>query len=236
MSALVRIAERLSHKLSGTIPLLGADYVYDPSVYAKCPHDNYLQRFAKGQKRVLLLGMNPGPWGMAQIGVPFGSVPHARDWLKVEGKIGVPERFHPSRPVLGWECHRVEPSGRRLWSLLESIYGAPCNMAKELVVLNYCPLLFLKANGQSCRNLPLNNLRGAKKLLQACDESLGEMLDVVKPEVAIGIGMFAEKRLRLVAGKKIKVGRMLHPSPASPMANQGFDRLARVALASHGVG
>jgi single-strand selective monofunctional uracil DNA glycosylase len=33
-------------------------------------------------KEVVFLGMNPGPFGMAQTGVPFGEVAAVRDWMR----------------------------------------------------------------------------------------------------------------------------------------------------------
>lgn len=43
--------------------------VYNPTEYATLLHCQYLERFLTGQKRILFLGMNPGPWGMCQTGV-----------------------------------------------------------------------------------------------------------------------------------------------------------------------
>ena len=179
--------------------------------------------------------MNPGPWGMAQTGVPFGSVPYARDWLAVKGEIGEPSRQHPKRPVLGWGCSRVEVSGRRLWSLLESIYGSARKMAREMVVLNYCPLLLLRANGDRCRNLPIDKVRSAGELTECCDENLDAVLSAMQPEVAIGVGAWATSKLERVAPPGMVVGRMLHPSPASPLANRMFEEAARTVLSEHGV-
>lgn len=215
---------------------IDADYVYDPSRYAKEPHDGYLRKYAAGEKRVLLLGMNPGPWGMAQTGVPFGAVPHVRDWLGITGRIGRPESEHPKRPVLGWDCPRVEPSGDRLWTLMASVYRNAAEMSRELVVINYCPLLLLRAEGGRCRNLPLDKVRGADGLIRSCDEHLDLVLSAVRPEVAIGIGAWAESRLRIVAPKAVAVDRMPHPSPASPLANRAFFKLARECLSRNGVG
>lgn len=236
MPDLVSLAAELSTSLGKVAGTLSADYVYDPSDYAKEPHDDYLRKYASGAKRVMLLGMNPGPWGMAQTGVPFGAVSQVRDWLNVGGKINEPEVFHPKRPVLGWDCPREEVSGRRLWDLLGSIYGTAKKMVDELVVVNYCPLLLLEGDEGKCRNLPLDKARGAARLLDVCDAHLAEVLKVVRPEVAIGVGAWAEGRLRLVAGANVNVDRMLHPSPASPMANRCFPQAARQVLARHGVG
>ena len=50
------------------------DTVYNPLVYAREPHNRYLELAGRAPKKVIFLGMNPGPWGMAQTGVPFGEV------------------------------------------------------------------------------------------------------------------------------------------------------------------
>ena len=39
---------------------------------------------APGRKEAVFLGMNPGLWGMAQTGVPFGTVSLVRDWMGIE--------------------------------------------------------------------------------------------------------------------------------------------------------
>src|SRR5688500_13713287 len=90
-------------------------HVYDPLVYARDPHEAYLDRWGRGRKEVLLLGMNPGPFGMGQTGIPFGDVTMVRDWLGIHGRVTRPAREHPKRPVLGFDCPRSEVSGTRLW-------------------------------------------------------------------------------------------------------------------------
>jgi len=59
-------------------------HVYDPLVYAREAWDAYVRLAGTRPKEVLLLGMNPGPFGMAQTGVPFGDKTMARDWLGIE--------------------------------------------------------------------------------------------------------------------------------------------------------
>ena len=58
-------------------------HVYNPLVYAWAPHEAYLRRFGGARKRVVFLGMNPGPFGMAQTGVPFGEIAAVRGWLRI---------------------------------------------------------------------------------------------------------------------------------------------------------
>ena len=85
-------------------------YVYNPLDYASGPHETYLRLFGRGTRRCLFLGMNPGPWGMAQTGVPFGEIDHVRRWTGIYGE-DTPEKtgngvlLHPERgqrsPSLG---------------------------------------------------------------------------------------------------------------------------------------
>ena len=44
-------------------------HLYNPIEYAKVTHIRYLQSFLSSQKPLMLMGMNPGPWGMGQTGV-----------------------------------------------------------------------------------------------------------------------------------------------------------------------
>src|SRR5690606_1352475 len=99
------------------------EYVYNPLEYARRPHEAYLKRYGTGPKEVLLLGMNPGPFGMAQTGVPFGEVAHVREWLGIEDGVDRPAVEHPKRPVLGFDCKRAEVSGARLWGWARDRFG-----------------------------------------------------------------------------------------------------------------
>ena len=90
-------------------------HVYDPLQYAWAPYEGYVRRYGATRKRVVLLGMNPGPFGMMQTGVPFGEVAAVRDWMHLSAAVQRPAREHPKRPIEGFACRRSEVSGRRLW-------------------------------------------------------------------------------------------------------------------------
>ena len=229
------MARRLSRQLAELTPQLAASHVYDPTSYARQPHERYLRTYAADRKRVLLLGMNPGPWGMAQTGVPFGAVNWVRDWLRIDGQVDKPPNEHNRRPVQGMQCQRIEVSGDRLWALLKRRYLTVAELAGDAVVLNYCPLLLLDVACGSCRNLPLNRLADAEQLLKICDAALERTLSIVQPQIAVGVGAWAFQRLARLAPKQVKVGQMLHPSPASPMANRNFAEVAWRQLAQLGV-
>ena len=211
-------------------------HVYDPLSYAWSAHEAYLQRYGAGRKRVVLLGMNPGPFGMAQTGVPFGEVDAVRRWLRIEAPVRRPRREHPKRPVEGFACPRSEVSGRRLWGGIEEHFGTPRGFFSDWFVANYCPLLFLEQSG---RNRTPDKLpaREREPLFARCDRHLRRVIEALRPRWVVGVGAFAEGRAReaLQGVDGIRFGRILHPSPANPRAQRDWVGQARSALAEQGV-
>jgi single-strand selective monofunctional uracil DNA glycosylase len=209
--------------------------VYNPLDYAWQAHEEYLRRFAAAPKRVVFLGMNPGPWGMVQTGIPFGEVEMVRDWLGIRAAVGAPSRLHPRRPVLGWSCTRREPSGRRLWGLIREKFGTPQAFFKDHFVANYCPLAFFDEAGA---NLTPDRLRGddRRALEHVCDDHLRRLVLALRPQWAIGVGGYAGSRLKAAcAGTAVSVDSILHPSPASPAANRGWAEVVTKRLRDLGV-
>jgi single-strand selective monofunctional uracil DNA glycosylase len=219
---LVRISRRLAREVAPLAfgPPVAA--VYSPLEYARAPHETYLRRHGRPGCRVLLVGMNPGPWGMAQTGVPFGEVGIVRDWLGIEGPVHAPASQLPERPVLGFACRRSEVSGRRLWGWARDRFGSPERFFERFFVWNYCPLAFLEEGG---RNRTPDKLPAAeaRPLFEACDRALRAVARHLRPEHVVGIGRFAERRVRAVLeGEPFRLGAISHPSPASPVANRGW--------------
>lgn len=210
-------------------------HVYNPLVYARKSYDAYLSRYAARPKEVVLVGMNPGPWGMAQTGVPFGEVRAVKNWLGIHTDIGRPENMHPKRPVTGFACEKSEVSGRRLWGWAMATSGSPEVFFRRFFVANYCPLLFLEASG---RNRTPNRLPAAEKepLLKACDRALRRIIADLQPRYVIGIGNFARDRAReALRETNLVLGRITHPSPASPKANRGWVDLIQKELSVLGI-
>lgn len=209
-------------------------HVYNPLLYAHRPFQKYLSNYLVGPAgRTLLLGMNPGPWGMAQTGVPFGEIAAVRDWLGIEAKVDVPPGTHPKRPVQGFDCKRSEVSGRRLWGYFQSRYSAQ-EFAEQFVIINYCPLIFLEESG---RNRIPEKLPKAERaaLFGACDQALDRMLLELKPGRAIGVGKFALKMLESAIERcalDLPGESILHPSPANPHANRGWEEKVEPILRS----
>jgi single-strand selective monofunctional uracil DNA glycosylase len=211
--------------------------VYNPLEYAWKPHAAYLRRFGASSKRVIFLGMNPGPWGMAQTGVPFGEVAAVRDWVGICEPVGKPAEEHPARPVEGFACRRSEVSGARLWGLFRERFGTAEAFFAEHFVANYCPLVFMEDSG---KNLTPDKLRGdgTAALAAACDRHLADVARTLAAQWVIGVGAFAEARalaLREAEGLDFQVGRIPHPSPANPAANRGWAALAENAMTGLGV-
>lgn len=232
---LIRAARVLSNALESIRFGPPVTHVYDPARHAGRGYRRYLRRFANAPKRVVFLGMNPGPFGMTQTGVPFGEVAVVRDWLGIEERIDRPRDEHPRRPVDGFECTRSEVSGARLWGAIAKHWGEPEAFFEHHFVANYCPLVFMEASG---RNRTPDKLPPAEReaLYAACDAHLRRLVEVLEPSWVIGVGAFAETRAReALADRDLAFGRVLHPSPASPKANRGWARAAAADLRRLGV-
>jgi len=210
-------------------------HVYNPLVYARQPYEQYLKKYAAPTGKIILLGMNPGPWGMAQTGIPFGEIHAAKQWLKIEAPVGSPEIIHPKRPILGFSCRRSEISGKRLWGWAREKFGTPEIFFSRFLVLNYCPLIFFEESG---RNRTPNTICAKERLplLSVCDHALRQTIQVLTPSHVLGIGNFAfqqaEKALR---GMDVKIGRITHPSPANPKANRGWSALIDMELRQNNI-
>lgn len=239
--SLVSISRKLCSGANSLVETLGKDerqlvpFIYNPLDYARGPHESYLKRHGAGRKEVLFVGMNPGPFGMAQTGVPFGDVSMVRDFLGVTGKVTTPEHQHPKRIITGFNCPRSEVSGTRLWGFARDRFGSAEHFFKRFFVVNYCPLVFME---ESAKNLTPDKLPKSFriKLFELCDQALRDTVLELQPKWVLGVGAFAEKRaISAVSGINVQVGTILHPSPASPMANRGWDLAVEKQLKALGI-
>ncbi|MCB9679059.1 MAG: single-stranded DNA-binding protein [Alphaproteobacteria bacterium] len=238
MSTVLQAAEALRDATSALArPIGSATVVLNPLVYAWEPHARYIERYApRGRIGALWIGMNPGPWGMAQTGVPFGSVPMVRDFLGITGRVDPVPDAHPKRPIEGFDCTRSEVSGDRLWGAIRDDCGSPAVFFARHYITNYCPLVWQSASGA---NLTPDKLPAADMaaVFEACDAHLAAVIRAARPEIVIGVGVWAEacaKRVVETHEPGTRVGRVLHPSPASPAANRGWAEQARRQLAEQG--
>ncbi len=232
---LVKITRDLSRSVGRLRFAPPTTHVYNPLEYARGPVEQYLERFARAKPRAIMLGMNPGPYGMAQTGIPFGEVAAARDWLGIDAPVGRPPVEHPKRPIQGFDCPRSEVSGRRFWGWAAERFVDPEAFFERLFVWNYCPLVFMEEGG---KNRTPDKLLAPEReaLYEVCDASLARVVDALQPEQIIGIGKFAQGRATLaLPGCDLPIGTVLHPSPASPIANRGWAPQAEAQLEALGV-
>ncbi|XP_056156370.1 single-strand-selective monofunctional uracil-DNA glycosylase 1 [Lampris incognitus] len=212
-------------------------YIYNPLEYAWDTHRCYVETYCHGGQSVLFLGMNPGPFGMAQTGVPFGEVSSVRDWLKITGEVSHPAEEHPKRPITGLACSRREVSGARFWGFFRKLCGEPALFFRHCFVHNLCPLIFMSATGKNLTppDLPAG-LR--EKLLALCDVALCQAVKTLGVSMVIGVGKVAEHRARRAlseANINVRVEGIMHPSPRNPQANKGWQEVAEAKLTELGV-
>lgn len=210
-------------------------HIYNPLVYARDGYDQYLERFGSTTKKMIWVGMNPGPFGMVQTGVPFGDVQMVKTWMGIHATVKPPANGHPKRPVMGFACTRGEVSGQRLWGWAKQRFKKPEAFFRHVFVINYCPLVFMESSG---RNRTPDKLVIAERnpLFETCDHALQRTIMTYQPQWVIGIGGFVEKRIRLALGDQgVRLGRISHPSPASPKANRGWAQLIESELTAMGI-
>ncbi|MDX1612095.1 MAG: single-stranded DNA-binding protein, partial [Candidatus Thermoplasmatota archaeon] len=218
-------AQRLSKACDGLTFQHPVAHVYNPLSYAWDGQRQYIERFAYDPlpRPVLFVGMNPGPWGMGQTGVPFGDVDKVQAMGIEEIEVQQPAEPLDKRPVDGLDCHRNEVSGTRLYTGLQAVYGTLQEAYQHLFIVNYCPLLFYD---EDARNLTPPRLRKADReaIFEVCQEHLIHLIEHFQPDHLVGIGKFAQRRanaaLEAMGRDDEEAGYLLHPSPANPMANK----------------
>lgn len=221
MNDLVRVSAELSARV-GELRFPSVPYVYNPLEYAWAPHAAYLERWGvRTPREVVMLGMNPGPFGMAQTGVPFGDVALVRGFVGIEGPVGRPPDEHPRRPIAGFACSRSEVSGTRFWGWARDRFGTAERFFERVFVANWCPLVFMEESG---RNRTPDKLTATERapLFAACDEALRRVVEILRPELVLGVGRFAESRARTALPASTAIASIPHPSPASPAANRDW--------------
>jgi single-strand selective monofunctional uracil DNA glycosylase len=234
-AALVRITTQLRKEVDALTFAEPVTHVYDPLLYARRPHERYLERWGAGPKEAVFVGMNPGPFGMAQTGVPFGEVSFVRDFVGINERVDRPRFEHPKRPIEGFSCARSEVSGQRFWGWAKERFETPEKFFARFFVINYCPLVFMEESGKN-RTPDKLPLAERTPLYAACDRALAAMIDELAPKYVIGVGAFAHERaVEALGSRPITIGTILHPSPASPLANGGWAEKAEAQLRELGI-
>jgi single-strand selective monofunctional uracil DNA glycosylase len=152
--------------------------------------------------------------------------------------VGRPEDPHPRVPVRGFDCSRSEVSGRRLWGFFRETFGTARKFAGQAFVSNYCPLMFLDDEGRNVTPDRINR-HDQEALFPICDAFLSVVIGELRPSWVVGIGVFAERRIRAVLERSpspgTRVTSVTHPSPANPRSQKDWPGQARAALEKEGV-
>ena len=207
-------------------------YILNPLEYCEEPHLQYLEKYLTGPKTVLFLGLNPGPWGMGQTGVPFGAVTPCQTFLNISGEVSSPACCPPKVKILGFNSTRREVSGERFWGFVQSKWSTAENFFENCFVQNYCPLVLTTETG---RNITPAELRSDCKavVMSHCDSALVRSLALLQTTQVVAIGRFVYDRVKKAVKQhdlKISLSFLTHPSPANPAANQGWARAAELSL------
>lgn len=228
------LCEKLSRvSLPGKI-----QYVYNPLEYAFDSHLNFVRRFCTGEKFILFVGMNPGPFGMSQNGVPFGECAIVKEWLQIEGEVFKPVLEHPKRRVVGLECSRSEVTGGRFWQLFRTLCHTPEHFFRTSYVHNLCPFAFLTDSGKNVTPPQLTS-SVLDQINNLCNATLVEVVRLLKCKYVICIGKYAlaqaQKALSADEFNGTTLECLMHPSPINPAANKGWADIAIKQLTEIGI-
>ena len=150
LSAAKLLSEQCTKKIPKLLKHKDVAHVTNPLDYAWELHEQFIRKWAGFGAKTLLLGMNPGPYGMAQTGVPFGATKMATDILRMEAvELQTPSGAHPKRPVQGLSMERQEVSGTRFWTFMVDHFGSIESTFSNIFVVNHCPLLILGETGRN---------------------------------------------------------------------------------------
>lgn len=229
---LLGIHQELAYRLSELPFSPPVEYIYNPLDYAFDVHSQFVNKYCLSEKKILFLGMNPGPWGMSQTGVPFGEVTIVRDWLAISGEVGRPLKECHNRPVLGFNCKRREISGWKFWNFFKGLCLDPFRFFRDAFVYNYCPLAFMTATGKNVT--PAEMKSSDRKMIDSlCERAFCKILELLHVEIVIAVGKYAEKCAASVTKANglnhIKIVTLLHPSPRN-FSSKNWEEETKVLL------
>jgi single-strand selective monofunctional uracil DNA glycosylase len=228
---LVEIYQRLRNRLQGLVErgdwgphITGA---YQPLEYAWRPFQDFLQLMQDGPKEVLFLGMNPGPHGMAQTGVPFGSVGIVREWFQITKEVSQPFNVHPALAIDGFSHKKQEVSGQRFWGLMRQRFETVQAFFKTQAVHSFCPLLFFAKSGANVtpERLP-KEIR--TPLLDPCIQALRELVELWKPQAVVALGAWAQTMAQASLKTTARLVKIPHPSPANPNSRNWLTQVPQI--------
>ena len=104
------------------------------------PNKLYLRRDGAGRRRVVFLGMNPGPLGMVQTGVPLGRSRRFRDRMGIEATVEKLATENPKRRSRVLPARAPRSAAGASGDCSPSVSGLPRRSLRTILSPNYCPL------------------------------------------------------------------------------------------------
>jgi single-strand selective monofunctional uracil DNA glycosylase len=207
--------------------------VLNPGRYGERWHARFRRAYPMSPRPLLVFGLNPGPYGMAQTGVPFTDLKRLESALPGLWKDLVASGEPVTRPGLAPPSlarhltRTFESSSVRVYRFLERAYGRPELALREVVFVNPCPLLFIDPETGANRtpaDLPRAlRARKAAELVHAFEElrraTVLEAVAELEPRGAILLGRDVAaavgEALRAALGAR-SVVEWEHPARAVP--------------------
>jgi len=217
LDKIIKLSNELSKQMDELTFSLPVKYVYNPLSYSFLTYLQYLNRINFNDVNIYI-GINPGPYGMSQTGIPFGDYYFVKNFLNIkkEKLLNLPLTHH-KKPIYGFDINKREASGKRLWAFFQDIYKDQEIFFKNNIILNYCPLCFLNEEGNNIT--PDKLIKEERNILyKICDDYLNKSINLFKFKSVIGIGNFAYNRAKILGYNALKIG---HPSPLNIKGSGG---------------
>ena len=189
-------SDLLAKALAAMPAMTMVSLIYDPMGLCLCDASGLLPNIRQfHQEKVVFLGMNPGPYGMVQSGIPFGEIAAVTEWLQLASTDSQTDERTPKATHHGLIVPRSEVSGRRLWGLFAERFTSAEDFFADHFILNYCPLAFLAETG---RNITSTSSAAQTRafMAQHCDQHFKKALNALQPDWCIGVGGYAEACLQ----------------------------------------
>lgn len=124
--------------------------VVNPGSYGERWHARFRRTYPLRRNPLLFCGLNPGPYGMAQTGVPFtdlkrlrAELPRLATELEATGSALVPPGLAPA-PLRPFLTRTFESSSVRVYRFLALVRETAEAALRDVVFVNPCPLLFVE--------------------------------------------------------------------------------------------
>ena len=218
---LLAAASRLRHELRGLRFGPPVSHVYDPLDYARRGYESYVRAFANAPKRVLFVGMNPGP---VRDGADRRAVRRRPDGARLAAASR--RRSAGRRPST--RSDRCRASRVRAARSAAPASGAPSRSASASRSAS-SPTTSSRTTARSRSSRRAAAIArptscpsaSARRCFAPATRTCAGWCAALEPEWVIGIGAFAEARAR-EALPGARVGRITHPSPANPRAQENW--------------